>query len=65
MVDASHAKEKRSIQTIQLLKEEISNLSSLVDQGAGLSIGQENTVNELLATKEKLTRCVISLGISG
>lgn len=32
-----------------------SNLSRLVDQGAGLSIGQENTVNELIKIKEELT----------
>merc|ERR1719460_2418775 len=55
MVDASHEKEARAKETIAQLKTEISNLSRLVEQGAGLSVGQENTVNELLREKEELT----------
>ena len=47
MVDASHEKEARAKETIQQLKTEIANLSRLVEQGAGLSVGQENTVNEV------------------
>ena len=43
MVDAAHEKEGRARETIQQLKHEIQNLSRLVEQGAGLSIGQENT----------------------
>mmetsp|Transcript_9593 Transcript_9593/g.21709 ORF Transcript_9593/g.21709 Transcript_9593/m.21709 type:complete len:385 (-) Transcript_9593:1410-2564(-) len=54
MVDASHEKEARAKETISQLKTEISNLSRLVEQGAGLSVGQENTVNELLQEKEEL-----------
>jgi len=54
MVDASHEKEARAKETIAQLKTEISNLSRLVEQGAGLSVGQENTVNELLHEKEEL-----------
>merc|ERR1719377_471286 len=54
MVDASHEKELRAKETIQQLKLEISNLSRLVEQGAGLSIGQENTVNELLKVRDDL-----------
>jgi len=54
MVDTAHEKEKRAKRTIQQLRAEIQNLSRLVDQGAGLSIGQENTVNELLRIKEDL-----------
>ena len=42
MVDASHEKESRAKETIQSLKIEISNLTKLVEQGAGLSVGQEN-----------------------
>ena len=54
MVDASHEKEGRAKHTIQQLKHEITNLSRLVEQGAGLSLGQENTFNELLNNlKEK------------
>lgn len=42
MVDASHEKESRAKETISQLKIEISNLSRLVEQGAGLSVGQAN-----------------------
>ena len=54
MVDASHEKEQRAKETIQQLKLEITNLSRLVEQGAGLTLGQENTVNELSKQKEEL-----------
>jgi len=56
MVDAAHDKEGRAKETIQQLKHEIQNLSRLVEQGAGLSIGQENTVNELLKVKTELSK---------
>jgi len=54
MVDAAHEKEGRAKETIQQLKHEIQNLSRLVEQGAGLSIGQDNTVNELHKVKAAL-----------
>jgi chromosome segregation ATPase len=54
-VDGAQEKEKRARDTITRLKSEIQNLSRLVDQGAGLSIGQENAVNDLLKLKEELT----------
>ena len=56
MVDASNEKEQRAKETIQQLKMEIANLSRLVEQGAGLTLGQENTVNELMKQKEELTQ---------
>lgn len=56
MVDGAQEREKRARETIQRLNVEIQNLSLLVDQGAGLSIGQENAVNELLKIKDELTR---------
>ncbi|KAK3589418.1 hypothetical protein CHS0354_020747 [Potamilus streckersoni] len=56
MVDAAHEKETRARETIQSLKLEIANLSKLVEQGAGLTIGQEHSVNELLKIKEDLTK---------
>ena len=56
MVDAAHEKEGRAKETIQQLKHEIQNLSRLVEQGAGLSIGQENTVNELVKVKSELAK---------
>ena len=42
MVDAAHEKETRARETIQALKQEISNLTMLVEQGAGLTVGQDN-----------------------
>ncbi len=42
MVDAAHEKETRARETIQSLKLEIANLSKLVEQGTGLSMGQEH-----------------------
>ena len=56
MVDAAHEKEGRAKETISQLKTEIQNLSRLVEQGAGLSIGQENTVNELVKVKAELAK---------
>jgi len=35
---------------------EISHLGRIVEQGSGLSIGQDNTVNELLRVKDELTK---------
>ena len=42
MVDAAHEKETRARDTIQSLKQEISNLTKLVEQGSGLTQGQES-----------------------
>jgi hypothetical protein len=42
MVDQSHTKETEAKDTIQRLKQEINNLSKLVEQGAGLTMGQEH-----------------------
>ena len=42
MVDAAHEKETRARETIQSLKLEISNLTKLVEQGAGFTMGQEH-----------------------
>ena len=47
MVDAAHDKEQRARETIQSLKLEISNLSKLVEQGAGLSMGQDHRYGNL------------------
>ena len=41
---------------ISQLKLEMNNLTRLVEAGAGLSIGEESTMNELLKQKEDLTR---------
>ncbi len=41
MVDAAHEKESRARDTVNQLKMEIANLTKLVEQGAGLSLGQD------------------------
>ena len=41
MVDAAHEKEAKARDTINQLKLEIANLTKLVEQGAGLSVGQD------------------------
>ncbi|RLN50001.1 hypothetical protein BBJ29_002772 [Phytophthora kernoviae] len=56
MVDASHEKELRAKETIQQLKEEIVNLGRLVEQGTGLSAGQESMLKEVVRAKEELMR---------
>jgi len=56
MVEASHEKEARAKETIQQLKLEISNLSRLVEQGAGLGVSEDQTVLELTKQKDELTR---------
>jgi len=56
MVEASHEKEQRAKETIHNLKAEITNLNSLVEQGAGLSVNQENTVNSLIAQRDELLK---------
>ena len=56
MVEASHDKEQRARETIQHLKQEIQNLTRLVEQGAGLTMGQEHSVQELLRLKDELTQ---------
>lgn len=48
--------EARAKETIQQLKLEIANLTRLVEQGAGLSLGEENTVNEILKQKDELMK---------
>ena len=42
MVEQAHAKENEAKETIQRLKQEISNLTKLVEQSAGMSMGQEH-----------------------
>ncbi|XP_062927180.1 cilia- and flagella-associated protein 58 [Mobula hypostoma] len=56
MVDTALEQEKRGKETIRSLKQEISNLTRLVEQGAGLSLGQESSVNDLLKIQEQLTK---------
>nr|XP_033799268.1 cilia- and flagella-associated protein 58 [Geotrypetes seraphini] len=56
LVDGAYEKEQKAKETIQLLKEEIYNLTRLVEQGSGLSMDQELSVNDLIKMKDDLTR---------
>ncbi|ETE59542.1 Coiled-coil domain-containing protein, partial [Ophiophagus hannah] len=56
MVDAAYDKEQKAKETIMSLKEEIMNLTKLVEQGSGLSLGQEHNLRELLKFKEEVTK---------
>ena len=56
MVDAAHDKESRARDTINQLKLEIANLTKLVEQGAGVSFGQDTNVQELVKMKDDLTK---------
>ncbi|CAF5137398.1 unnamed protein product, partial [Rotaria sp. Silwood1] len=56
MVDAAHEKEQRAKETIQSLRIEINNLSKLVEQGAGINVGQEQDVNDLMKVRDELTQ---------
>jgi chromosome segregation ATPase len=48
------SKEKGTLETVKSLKLEISNLSKLVEQGVGLTMGQEYNVREILKEKDAL-----------
>lgn len=48
------SKEKKAIETISSLKLEIFNLSKLVEQGVGLTMGQEYNLREILKEKERI-----------
>lgn len=54
LVTASQEKENRAKETIQHLKDEMINLSKIVERGAGLSVNQENVVKELRTSKDEL-----------
>ena len=56
MVDAAHEKEQRAKETIQSLRIEINNLTKLVEQGAGINMGQEQETNDLMKIRDELTQ---------
>jgi chromosome segregation ATPase len=56
MVDTAHQKESLAKETIGLLKGEIQNLSRLIEQGAGMSMGQEAAVKELTQETKELSK---------
>ena len=55
-VEKAKEKEERSKKMVQDLKEEIGHLNNIVGQGATLSLGPENNVDELLKAKENLAK---------
>lgn len=55
-MEQAKEKEEKARKIIQELKDEIARLHKVVDQGSGLSIGQDNTVHELMKSKEDLKR---------
>jgi chromosome segregation ATPase len=54
LVHMAQEKETRAKETITQLKEEMANLSKLVERGAGLSVNQENMMKEFKQAKEEL-----------
>lgn len=56
MVDLAKEKEDKARQIIHELRSEITNLNKIVEQGSGLSIGQDSTVHNLMRQKEDLAK---------
>ena len=56
MVDGAHEKEARAKDTIQQLKKEVARLTTLVEQGAGLTLGHESNLQDLIEDKKELTK---------
>uniref|UniRef100_A0A8C0EKF3 Cilia and flagella associated protein 58 n=1 Tax=Bubo bubo TaxID=30461 RepID=A0A8C0EKF3_BUBBB len=56
MVDTAYGKEQKAKETINSLQEEISRLTNFVEQGSGLSLGQERNIQDLLKLKEEITK---------
>lgn len=56
MVDISHEKEVHAKDTIQQLKDEITNLTVMVQRGAGISVGQETMMKEVVKARDDLLR---------
>ncbi|NXI41847.1 CFA58 protein, partial [Galbula dea] len=56
MVDVAYEKEQKSKDTINSLQKEIARLTTLVEQGSGLSLGQEHNIQDLLKLKDEVTK---------
>ncbi|NWH15840.1 CFA58 protein, partial [Grus americana] len=56
MVDTAYEKEQKAKEIINSLQEEIARLTNLVEQGSGLSLGQEYDIRDLLKLKEEITK---------
>ena len=60
LVEAAKAKEESGRKLVAQLKDEIAKLQKVVEDGSGLSLGQDNQLNRLLKQTEELTREVDS-----
>ena len=56
MIDLAKEKEEKARKIIQELRSEIVNLNKIVEHGSGLSIGQDNTVHNLMRQKDDLKK---------
>ncbi|XP_040848434.1 cilia- and flagella-associated protein 58 [Ochotona curzoniae] len=56
MVDSAYDKEQKAEETILALKEEIVNMTKLVEQGSGLTLDQDSNIRDLLKFKEEVTK---------
>lgn len=54
MADTAHQREKESREKIQVLKEQVRELDALVSQSAGLTMGQEAYLRDLISSKRQL-----------
>ena len=56
LVETAKDKEEKARKIIQGLKDEIAKLHKIVEQGSGLSLGQDNTVHKLMRAQEDLQK---------
>jgi chromosome segregation ATPase len=56
LVEQAKEKEEKARKIIQDLRNEIAHLNKIVEQGSGLSIGQDNTVHNLMRQKDELNK---------
>jgi chromosome segregation ATPase len=56
LVEAAKQKEEKARKIIQGLKDEIAKLHKIVEQGSGLSLGQDNSVQKLMRKQEELQK---------
>lgn len=55
-MEQAKEKEEKARKIIQDLRSEIAHLNKIVEQGSGLSIGQDNTVHNLMRQKDELKK---------
>lgn len=56
LIDVAKEKEEKARQIIQSLRGEIAQLTKIVEEGSGLSLGQDNTVHDLMRKKDDLQK---------